>query len=306
MGPIALLILKLSAWVVYWVPPFVREGLIQALAKSLKAARFRRTVIDQNLELGFPGDQKAQERARLAIAAYDHLARLVFEILLLFGPMRKFVSANSRLVGLQNWKDASAHGRGVLFLSSHVGNWEVMAATGAIQGGMNLKLVTKHLKPEWFHRAIERGRALCGVSGTYEPRTLRDVLRHLKSGGTVGFVQDQYAGPPVGVRVPFFGVPVGTVSAVAIVAKRAGAVVLPVVNYRDSDGRFTIDIRKPLEWEAHDDADYEAARNTALYSEEIERHVRAYPEQWLWTHRRFKGDLSPLKKDEWVSGRSRS
>jgi KDO2-lipid IV(A) lauroyltransferase len=106
--------------------------------------------------------------------------------------------------------------------------------------------------------------------------------------------------------VPFFGVPVGTISAVAVVAKRTGAPVLPVVNYRDPvRGRYVVEIHPPLAWKTHEDPDFEIAQNTAHYSEVLEGHIRQYPEQWLWTHRRFKGDLSPLRENEWSSGRSR-
>jgi len=76
-----------------------------------------------------------------------------------------------------------------------------------------------------------------------EGGTLKDVLRHLSKNGTVGFVMDQYSGPPVGVRVPVFGVPVGTPAVIATLAKRTGAVVLPAVNYRLPDGRFVTEIR---------------------------------------------------------------
>jgi KDO2-lipid IV(A) lauroyltransferase len=149
-------------------------------------------------------------------------------------------------------------------------------------------IVTKHLKPEWLHRAIEAGRARCGVQATYEPRTLKDVLAHLKRNGTVGFVLDQYAGPPVGVRVPFFGVPVGTMTAIAMLARRTGAKVVPVVNYREPDGRHVVSIRPALEWIPAKDPSEELAVNTARYAEEMERDIREHPGQWLWIHRRWK------------------
>jgi KDO2-lipid IV(A) lauroyltransferase len=283
-----------------------------ALGVLLRGTGLRARVIRQNLEFAFPQDGKKREV--LFREAYRHLGQLVFEIIALLGPMKKFVLNHSELRGLENWKKAREAGNGVIFLASHVGNWEIMAATGAVFGGMDLMIVTKHLKPEWLHRAIEKGRAACGVAATYEPRTLRDVLAHLKRGGTVGFVLDQYAGAPVGVRVPVFGIPVGTTSAVATLAKRTGAVVVPVVNYRRPDGRFVTDIRPPLSWldasgdgvEAGDDhATWEIATNTAYYAQVLERDIYEHPDQWLWIHRRFKGDLSPLREREWLEGRAR-
>src|SRR5207248_3841646 len=141
------------------------------------------------------------------------------------GTLRRHIVDRSELLGLENWRKAKELGKGVIFLSSHVGNWEIMAATGAIHGGMDLMLVTKRVKPAWFHEAIQKGRLECGVTATYEPRTFKDVMLHLRKNGTVGFVLDQYAGPPVGVRVPVFGISVGTSPALAMIAKRTGSAV---------------------------------------------------------------------------------
>jgi KDO2-lipid IV(A) lauroyltransferase len=150
---------------------------------------------------------------------------------------------------------------------------------------------------------VEAGRRRVGVKGTYEPQTMKDILAHLKAGGTVGFVLDQYTGPPVGVRVPFFGIPVGTGLALATLVKRTGFPVIPVVNFRTPDGRMVTRVEAPLEWIEDPDPRRELARNTARYAEVLERIVREFPEQWLWSHRRFKGDLGPLGELEWEEGR---
>jgi KDO2-lipid IV(A) lauroyltransferase len=262
--------------------------------------------VRQNLGIAYGGGTPDAEReqARLFRESYASFGRLVFEILYLLGPMKRFVRHAGDLRGAEHWDEAKRQGRGVIFLSSHVGNWEVMAATGAVHGGMDILLVTKHLKPEWFHRAIEEGRRRCGVRATYEPRTFKDVLGHLKKNGTVGIVLDQYSGPPVGVRVPVFGQPVGTSTVVAMLAKRTGAVVLPVTNFKDGSKRV-VQVEPPVEWVRNDDPNLELALNTAEYARVLERHIRSHPEEWLWIHRRFKGDLAPLREGEWKAGRPR-
>ncbi len=304
VGRVALSLLRLASWGYYLLPRPAQSLLDGILAALLRSARVREKVIRQNLEIAFPGEENSRKREKLLKAAYSHLARLSFEILFLFGPMRKYVRNHCELQGFDHWKEAKSRGRGVLFLASHVGNWEIMAAVGALHG-MDILLVTKLLKPAWFHRGIETGRLRCGVRGTYEPRTLKDVLSHLKKNGTVGFVLDQYAGPPVGVRVPVFGTAVGTSTALATLAKRTGAIVLPVVNYRTPGGRLLVRIEPPIEWLEDHDPVRELARNTANYANRVEIHILEHPEQWLWTHRRFKGNLEPLREDEWSDGRPR-
>lgn len=303
LGFIILFFLRVIAWIYALIPSGLRRLAGEALGAVFRLLKLRSQVVSQNVSLAFKDSPEKQRK--VYSAAYSHLGHLSLEILMLLGPMRAFVRRRAELIGAEHWHQAKLKGRGVIFLASHVGNWEVMASTGAIQRGIDILLVTKHLKPEWLHQAIEKGRSHCGVRATYEPRTLRDVLSQLKKNGTVGFVLDQYAGPPIGVRVPVFGIPVGTTTAIATLAKRTGAVVLPVVNYRTSDGRWKVIIRPPVEWVTSEDLPYELAENTARYAADLERDIHAHPDQWLWIHRRFKGDLGPIREGEWSEGRAR-
>ena len=166
-------------------------------------------------------------------------------------------------------------------------------------------MVTKHLKPEWLHLAVEKQRNQHAVFATFEPKTLRDLKEQLKKKEVIGFALDQYAGPPVSVRVPFLGRPVGTSTAAATIAKRFGATILPVFQYREGRGKMVIEYLPPFEWVKDENSRIEIAKNTALLTEIIEDKVREFPDHWLWTHRRFKGDLSPLRDGEWREGRSR-
>lgn len=290
------------------MPLSVRTLLGGLLGDCLRFSGWKRNVVEENLKLAYPSVADEAKRSRLKSAGYRHFGRLTLEILLLLSrrgnSLREFIEDDVQISGLEHWRQATENGKGAIFVSSHVGNWEVMAARGGLSG-IDLMIVTKRLKPEWLHQAIEEGRRKSGVLGTYEPKTFRDLLGHLKKGGTVGFVLDQYTGPPVGIRVPVFGVPVGTHSVLAVVAKRTGACVLPVINYRLPDGRFKVEIQPPLSWIPDPDVGQELGLNTAAYASVLESHIRAHPEQWLWIHRRFKGDLGPLKEGEWRGGRTR-
>jgi KDO2-lipid IV(A) lauroyltransferase len=164
----------------------------------------------------------------------------------------------------------------------------MMVAAGAMSG-MPLTMVTKHLKPEWLHKKVEASRLSVGVKGAYEPRTLPVVMRALRDGASVGFVMDQYAGPPIGIPVPFFGVKVGTLAAVGTLANRTGAAVVPVKTYRDEKGVVHVCVEPMIEMPQ--DSDDEAT--TARLAAKVEQWVREYPAQWLWVHRRFKNVVWP-------------
>ncbi len=303
MGSLALVMMRGLAWV-YWVQP--RSWQIfwgKLLGLMLARLGFRARVVRENLGRAYPRDLIAQRQ--IFRESYAHLGQLILEILLLLGPMKKFVLRRVTLKNLQYVSEAKSRGQGIIFLGSHLGNWEMMAVAGAVLADLDLMMVTKKVKPKWLHQAIERGRLSCGVKATYEPRTLKDVLQHLKKKGAVGVVLDQYVGPPVGVRVPVFGTPVGTSQLIATLAKRTGATVLPVVIYRNPDGSWVLEFFPAMPWKIAEDSHFELASNTAHYAQWIEDRIYEHPDQWLWSHRRFKGSLSPLAPEEWLKPRVR-
>ena len=303
-----LITLPLTFWIWFlaMIPGRMRLLIGSGIGALVLLFQPRAEVIEMNLGIAYPTNSKGQElvRSRLKSGVYDHLGQLVLEIFFLLGPMKWFVKHRVTFEGFSHLQRGIDRGKGVILLASHMGNWEIMAAKGGEQLG-DFLMVTKKLKPKWLHAWIEWGRARCGVRATYEPKTLRDILAQLKKGGEVGIVLDQYAGPPIGIRVPFFGQPVGTHSLVATIVKRTGAAVVPVFCRRKFDGSHHIDVGQEIPWIEDSNGSREIALNTAHYSSIIEGEIRKTPEQWLWMHRRFKGDLSPLKPSEWERFRLR-
>lgn len=307
IGFIILFPIRIVAWVLAVMPGSWRIAIGRGLGTWIHAMGPRKDVVRMNLELAFPGEDSgsAALRAQLEKETYHHLVNLLIEVFFLLGPMKWFTENRVQVSGYSHLEKAIAKGKGVIFLASHLGNWEIMAAKGGMKLG-EILMVTKRLKPSWFHQAVERGRLRCGVKATYEPRTFKAILSQLKKGGVVGIVLDQYAGPPIGIRVPFFGQPVGTHSVIAILAKRTGAAIIPVFCKRHSNGDHVVEVGPEIPWTEDAHASRELAINTAHYSSQIEQNIRSTPEQWLWLHRRFKGDLSPLKPTEWERFRIRS
>lgn len=312
LARIVVLPLVALGWLYALLPFGGRRAFAWIVSRFFKVLDFRAQIIRANLNYAFPEDSTkvVEKKKQLFDEAYQHLGHLFFEVCMVLGPwgaLKWYATHRVEMQGMEHWDAEYAKGQGVLFLSSHVGTWEIMAATSTILRKRPILIVTKRLKPAWFHKLIEDGRATCGVEGTYEPRTLSSVIRRIKEGGTVGVVLDQYAGPPVGVRVPLFGIPVGTGTFAATLSRRLGCPVLPVVNYRGKNGKLVIEIRSALPYSrsTQEPTPREIAQNTAQYVSILEKDILNHPDQWLWTHRRFKGDLSPLRPEEWDQ-RSRS
>ncbi len=255
-----------------------------------RARLFKRRTVDSNIERCFP-ELDARSRADLARRNYEHYGILFFEVLHFFAPFRehyrRYVSSVGRLEGRQNWEKAHAKGKGVIFFSAHMGCWEVAGAAAALSG-IVATIVTTVLTPPWLHEKITACRASVGISAAFHPGSLPTVLRALRRGETAVFMNDQYAHPPMGVAVPFFGYRVATLAVVGSLAKRTGAAVVPIHTVRGKDGVTTAFIEPELDLSGAINAE----DATQIVAARVERWVRKDPEQWLWMHRRFK-DATP-------------
>lgn len=227
---------------------------------------------------------------RLLRENFEHYGVLFFELLHMYSPLpghyRAYARRTAVLEGIEHWRRAHEKGKGVLFVSAHLGNWELMAAVGAM-GGVPLTIVTRHLKPEWLHLKMLEARRSVDIGCFFDNENpARKILGALRKGESVGFVMDQYAPPPTGARVPFFGIEVDTLAAVGTFAERSGAAIIPVYQRRGADGVVRVVIEPELDL---GEARRDPAASTALLALKTEEWIRREPAQWLWAHRRFKG-----------------
>jgi Kdo2-lipid IVA lauroyltransferase/acyltransferase len=244
----------------------------------------RRAIAEDNIRRCLP-ELGPEGWARVLKANAEHYGVLALELAHMFTPIeghwRAYVERTTRVEGLANWEKAHARGKGELFCSAHLANWEFAAASGAIRG-MKVLIVTRKTQPQWMHDWLEKVRLTTGVRCCYQPRTVPAVMKAVRDGGGVVFVVDQYMVPPMGQPLRFFGVTVDTLFAVAPLARRTGAAMIPVRQIREANGivRIIVEPELPL-------GDDDRADNQRIV-DMIERWIREIPGQWLWVHRRFK------------------
>jgi len=262
---------------------------------ALSLAVKRRRIAEENIRRCLP-ELSEDERRALLRKNCEHWGMIGFEFLHLFSPIPghfvRYVKKISVMHGFENWRKAHDKGKGTIIVGCHGGNWEVASAVGAL-AGMPFMIVTRKLTPEWLMNKIESSRLQAGLRAVYQPRTLPTLLRALRKGECVGFVIDQYAAPPMGVKARFFGYRVDTLGAVGPLANRTGAAVVPTRNFRDEKGVFQVYLEPELDF---GDAAGDQLKTTQILADMVEAQVRWRPAQWLWGHRRFKNvDFSDRK-----------
>lgn len=269
------------------LPPRLAAALGRRLGDLAYAALpGRRRLALANLATAFP-ELDARRRRRLGRRAFQHLGLVAVE---LAGVLRRPLAASLaliRLEGLEHLDEAmKRHGR-ALALSAHLGNWEMLSLAHRLTP-YSLAVVVRPLDSPPLQALAERARRKTGVEIIAKRRALGPVLSALAAGRIVGILLDQNATRREGVFVPFFGRPASTSRALAVLALRTGAPVVPVFTRREPDGSHRVIVRPALAMPEAGDHERAVVELTAACARTVEGAIREAPEQWLWMHDRWR------------------
>ncbi len=248
--------------------------------------RLRRVGL-RNLEIAFP-EKPVAERRRIVKALFTHLGRQLAEFCLLPRYTKENVSDTVIYDGFDHFEAARARGKGVVFLTAHLGGWELGSFVHSLHGNP-LHIVVRALDNPYVDRLVDRYRTLHGNTTLSKLDFARGLLGALRAGETVGILIDQNITPPQGVFVDFFGHKACTAGGLAKVALRTDAAVVPGFTIWDEQlGKYRIRFDPALELIRRGDEEADVLANTALFTRVIEEYARRHPDQWLWVHRRWK------------------
>lgn len=248
--------------------------------------RKHRRIALANLHRAFGEEKSDAEIRAIAERVFQQLARILFEIgwSLRFdlADLARHISIN----GKDRFEAALARGEGVLLLTAHAGNWELMPILAAM-GGVPVGVLYRPLDFKPLDRFIRKLRSRFGASLIPTHRSARRVLGALRRGEVVALLMDQNVDWYEGVFVDFFGHRACTNKGLALIALKTGAPVLPVFMTRDRDG-FTAEIGHELPLLRTGDKTKDLEVNTQQYNDVIEAFARRFPNQWFWVHQRWK------------------
>jgi KDO2-lipid IV(A) lauroyltransferase len=267
------------------------RGASWRLAELLGGVWYRldarhRAIALGNLERAWGDELSKNEREIIARRNFAHLARVMLEVLYL----RKMNSANvdrfATFVGVEHFFTALDRGRGLLVLTSHFGNWELMALAFSLKY-RPVHLVVRPLDNPFLDGLISGIRCRGGNRLIAKRGSVRTVLRLIKDGEAIALLIDQNVDWYEGVFVPFFKDFACTTKTLAVMALRTEAPVVPVYNVRQPDGRYKVVFEPEVSLVRTGNKTTDVEESTALFNRIIESYVRRDPEQWFWVHRRW-------------------
>ncbi|HZT28533.1 MAG TPA: lipid A biosynthesis acyltransferase [Bryobacteraceae bacterium] len=263
-------------------PPALAYRLAYGYARLLEAAvpRLRRVAL-RNLVLALPQLEGAEQR-RIVDGVFRSIARLLVSLARFPRINRENVGQWIRYEGYEHFAAALEKGKGVLFATAHLGNWELSAYAHALLS-QPMHIVVRPLDNPAMDALVERLRTLSGNHLIQKKEFARGILKALHANEAVGILIDQNASLEEGIFVDFFGVPACASTGFAKLAARSGATVLPgFALWSETERRYILRFDPPVPITGDAEAD-----TRALHAH-LEKVIREYPDQWLWIHRRWK------------------
>ncbi len=269
-------------WLLEYFPRPVANGLGRLCGTALDRAipRLRR-IADRNLSLAYK-DRDAAWRRKTIDGVFASIGRL----LVAFARFPKITKENVdrwiRYDGFEHYLKAKEAGRGVLFATAHLGNWELSAfAHALLTEPMNV--VVRPLDNPLIDSIVETRRALSGNTLLSKRDFARSILHALRANQPVGILVDQNSSAENGAFLPFFGTPACANLTFAKLAARSGATVIPgFAIWNAKERRYVLKFYPPVMITG------DAVEDTRRIQNAIEAAIRETPDQWLWIHRRWK------------------
>jgi KDO2-lipid IV(A) lauroyltransferase len=246
----------------------------------------RRLAVDQ-LRAAFPTREPAECRA-IGRATFAHFGRLLVALLRFSTLTPDQIRARVEFDGDDRIRAALAAGRGAIVFTGHFGYWELHGMAHALVLPP-MSVLARPLDNPFLHQLLERARRVTGNRVIYRQGAIRRILRALAADECVAILIDQHIATSEAVKVDFFDRPVRTTSALAMLALRTGAPLVPAFALPLAGGRYRLIYETPVELPPADTAD-PIRELTQRCTDVLEMYVRRHPHLWLWMHRRWRDE----------------
>lgn len=245
-----------------------------------------RLIAMDNIRPSFRGEKTETELQEIIARLYKSFGRGLIETVCLAKMNPERIKSLTEIEGLEHYQEAHRQGKGVILLSAHFGNWEWLGVALSVYG-IAMHAVMRPMNNRYLDKLVQGWRIRFGNVVLNKRTDSGQIIKLLREGVAVGFLLDQNVSHRQAVFVNYFGRLAATNKALATIALRTSAPVLPTFIIKKPGG-YKIVIEKPLVLPKTGRLKTDLFEITALFTKVIEGYVRRYPDHWLWLHRRWK------------------
>jgi KDO2-lipid IV(A) lauroyltransferase len=234
----------------------------------------------KNLTFVFGKEKTKSEIKRIAISTFKNLGKSAIEIFKIPKVSQDYIKKRVKIVGLKNLKEAYAQARGVIGITSHLGNWELLGAIIS-QLGYPLRAISGLFVNPEMTRYIQRYRQRNKIQPISRGFAVREVFKVLRKGKVVGVIIDAFSGKKK-IRINFLGKSLYVHSGYIEIAQKTHSPILPVFIIRELNGFHRVII------EPYFEPSLDKGKDVKKCFQIVEKYVKEYPEQWLWYVNRWE------------------
>jgi len=285
---------KLAAWSLEGLRLFAKRGWrassLALLAGGLmKLLAPRGKLAFANLELAYP-ESTVEWRRQTVRGMYDHLGWLVTEVLTMQRDVTQGLDWVTKVHNQHYVEEILANGKGVVMVSGHFGNWELLASWYVQyfkdKGLSQAYGIAKSMKDKDIDSLISRYRSNSNLRILSRDTSTLEIIKLLKGGSHVYTMPDvAWAGGPI---LPFMGLPCANTTGPAVLALLASVPIVPVGIYRKAPFRHEVVFYPPLQVPDETERKAKIELLTREVNSALEKIIEPQPELWFWLHNRWK------------------
>lgn len=264
------------------------------LAYFIIADARRRT--QNNLKIAFGEEKNQRELKKLALDVFENVGKNVADAVRLKNMKWEEIERITKIEGLEYFDNACKMGKGVIAVTGHIGNFELLGAYLSLKG-YKVSVIGRELYDPRLDALLVKSRESVGLENIPSTASIKQVIKVLRSGRTLGVLADQDSSRVRGVFVNFFGRPARTPVGPVLLAYKTQSPIVPMAIVRDENDKYKIIVKEPIELTFSKDTEKNISETMQKCTKILESIIREYPSQWLWMHDRWKSKPNLLRSE---------
>lgn len=243
--------------------------------------------IDRHLFLAYGDSLTPAQRTRIGREFFVNSGKNLADVIRLRKHFASEIKPLVEVEGLEHLDEAYRRGKGVIGITGHIGNFELLAVYIASLG-YRCAVIGREMYDPRLDRLLVENREAFGLINIKTTDSARTLMRWLHGGGVLGVLIDTDSSRVRGVFVPAFGRMSHTPVGQSVLGLRTGAAFVPIACVRTADNRYKIIVRPEISINPELPLEKAALELTSLCTKALEDIINTYPDQWIWLHNRWK------------------
>ncbi len=293
---IYLFFFKLFVLLVKYIPRFITNGILNFFAYiAYKIDLRHKRIARVNLDLAYESEMKEDEKRRIIKKCYKNLLYNVRDFVENQNTTKENLLSKVTIHNEHFYTDIKKDGKGVIFLTAHYGNWELLPlCMGALYG--NLWGVGRNLDSQKMNEVLQKNRNQFNVRMLEKTGAIRGLLQALKKGENVGLLTDQNTSEKEGILINFFGKLARHTPSAALIARKTETPIIPAFITTNNYKSYDITFYKPIITSKTDNSEEDIRQSVQAQADITEFAIRKKSDEWFWLHRRWKNQYEEIYK----------